>query len=170
VSYRRPGDELIGLTRAILYSGAASVLVSLWSVDEVSTSILMRRFYQGLVDGEGKAVALQRAQLAVRDMTLAEVIAYCETLRPERDGPTLRLIGLDIADMAYRARDFATALTGYQRLAAVQDITTAERAGLAAAMTRCRRAIRVGSVPDYSARPFADPYYWAPFVLVGDWR
>ncbi len=56
------GEGLIGLTRAFMYAGASSVLVSLWSVDE-STAALMKIFYQNLKDGMSKAEALQRAKL-----------------------------------------------------------------------------------------------------------
>ncbi|MFC1983130.1 CHAT domain-containing protein, partial [Chloroflexota bacterium] len=43
---RSPGDELIGLTRAFLYAGSPSVIVSLWSVDARSTLELMLEFYE----------------------------------------------------------------------------------------------------------------------------
>jgi CHAT domain-containing protein len=41
---QKPGDELIGLTRAFLYSGIKSVMVSLWSVSADSTLKLMESF------------------------------------------------------------------------------------------------------------------------------
>jgi CHAT domain-containing protein len=170
ITRRGPGDELVGLTRAIIYSGAASLVVSLWSVDEISTSILMQRFYKGLLGGEGKVLALQHAQVALRDMTLAQVVSHCEALRPQQQGKGGRLLDLDLANLAYRAGDFAKALAEYEKLRARANLTEAERTGLTAAITRCRRALRHGRLPDYGAHPFADAYYWAPFVLVGDWR
>ena len=60
---RSPGDELIGLTRAFLYAGAPSVVVSLWSVDAQSTHELMLEFYKQLKNGADKATALQKAQI-----------------------------------------------------------------------------------------------------------
>jgi CHAT domain-containing protein/tetratricopeptide (TPR) repeat protein len=65
------GDELVGLTRALLYAGTRSVLVSLWSVDDKSTEQLMTGFYRRLYDDTGnkiraKAVALQAAILEMR--------------------------------------------------------------------------------------------------------
>ena len=74
VNDRRAGDELIGLTRALIYAGAPSVLVSLWRVDDLSTLILMDAFYDGLAHGLNKAEALQQAQCRV--MTLDEAAAY----------------------------------------------------------------------------------------------
>ena len=59
---RKPGDELIGLTRAFLYAGTPSVVVSLWSVDAKSTQELMLEFYKLLKKGRDKATALQEAQ------------------------------------------------------------------------------------------------------------
>lgn len=53
---------MIGLTRAFLYAGAPSVIVSLWSVDVRSTQELMLEFYTLLKKGVDKATALQEAQ------------------------------------------------------------------------------------------------------------
>lgn len=57
------GDELIGLMRAFLYAGAASLVLSLWAVDDRSTGHLMTDFYRSLAGGETKAAALRRAQM-----------------------------------------------------------------------------------------------------------
>ena len=43
-----PGDDLLGLTRAFLYAGASSLIVSLWSPDAVSTKDMMSNFYNAL--------------------------------------------------------------------------------------------------------------------------
>ena len=61
------GDELVGLTRAFFFAGTPSVVASLWSVDDESTSLLMERFYAHLKGGMGKAQALRQAQLDVRE-------------------------------------------------------------------------------------------------------
>ncbi len=82
------GEGMVGLTRAFMYAGTPSVLVSLWSVSDVSTSTLMGEFYRNLVKQKlSKTEALRKAQLS--------------------------LLG---------------------------------------------------------NKKFAHPFYWAPFVLVGDWR
>ncbi|NIN65131.1 MAG: CHAT domain-containing protein, partial [Anaerolineae bacterium] len=59
------GDELVGFSRAFLYAGAASLLMSLWRVDDQATAHLMDRFYQGLLDGLRKPAALRQAQLSL---------------------------------------------------------------------------------------------------------
>ncbi len=53
------GDDLVGLQRAFMKSGAASVLSSLWSVADESTSTLMIDFFREFRDGKDKAAALQ---------------------------------------------------------------------------------------------------------------
>ena len=99
------GDELAGLSQALLYAGASSLLVSLWSVDALTTAFLMVDFYRRLWDESGNkktdtATALREATLALRK---GELLPPAEGLAAE---------GLDPSD----------------------------------------------------------PYYWAPFILVGDWR
>ncbi len=98
------GDELAGLSQALLYAGASSLLVSLWSVDALTTASLMVDFYRRLWDESGNkktdtAAALREATLALRKGELkGELLPPAEGLDP------------------------------------------------------------------------SDPYYWAPFILVGDWR
>jgi tetratricopeptide (TPR) repeat protein len=60
-----PGDEQMGLPRALLYAGARSVLQTLWRVDDETTAQLMEQFYSGLAAGLGRARALRCAQLDV---------------------------------------------------------------------------------------------------------
>jgi CHAT domain-containing protein len=50
--------------RALLYAGAASLVLTLWTVEDRSTAGLMQRFYQGLAQGQRKGSALRQAQLA----------------------------------------------------------------------------------------------------------
>jgi len=59
------GDELMGLSRAFLYAGASSLLLSLWKVEDRSTASLMGAFYAALRLGHSKGAALRQAQLAL---------------------------------------------------------------------------------------------------------
>lgn len=56
------GDELLGLMRAFLYAGAASVLLSQWTVQDRTAAQLMESFYGKLMEGWTKGAALQYAQ------------------------------------------------------------------------------------------------------------
>ncbi len=57
------GEGVIGLTRAFMFAGASSVMVSLWQVSDRSTADLMIRFYQHLNRKQSKTEALRRAKL-----------------------------------------------------------------------------------------------------------
>ena len=59
------GDELLGLMRAFLYAGAASLVLSLWTADDQYTRALMERLYSELAAGCRKGEALRRAQLSL---------------------------------------------------------------------------------------------------------
>ena len=60
------GDDLMGLTRGFLYAGSSSIVASLWKVDDLATSYLMIRFYQGMQKTD-KRNALRKAQLETRE-------------------------------------------------------------------------------------------------------
>ena len=60
------GEGMVGLTRAFMYAGTPTVLVSLWSVSDVSTATLMGEFYRNLVKEKlSKTDALRKAQLSL---------------------------------------------------------------------------------------------------------
>jgi len=60
------GDEVVGLNRAFLYAGTPSVIATLWSVQDNTTALLMKRFYTHLRSGIALAQALRQAQIEVR--------------------------------------------------------------------------------------------------------
>ncbi len=57
------GEGLIGLSRAFLYAGASNLLVSLWSVSDASTALLMERMYANILKGKTLAESLQQAKV-----------------------------------------------------------------------------------------------------------
>ena len=61
------GDELVGLSRAFLYAGTRAVIVSLWKVDDISTSMLMTKFHQYVKEGRSAVEALSMAQRAMME-------------------------------------------------------------------------------------------------------
>ena len=61
------GDELVGLTRGLLYAGARSVVTSLWNVQDESSSFFAREFLRAVSRSRHKAEALQAAVQAVRE-------------------------------------------------------------------------------------------------------
>lgn len=66
------GEGLMGMTRAFLYAGTPSVVVSLWQVADAQAPDLMRRFYEALDRKGDKAEALRQAKLEkIRERTYA---------------------------------------------------------------------------------------------------
>jgi len=67
VSSTLGGDEMAGLSQAMLYAGAQSLLVSLWNVDDAATAYLMSHFYEGWRGmGLDKPTTLWQAMSATR--------------------------------------------------------------------------------------------------------
>jgi CHAT domain-containing protein len=61
------GDELVGLNRGFLYAGAATLVQSLWRIEDQATAELMTSFYRELVKGSPAGAALREAQRAYLD-------------------------------------------------------------------------------------------------------
>ncbi len=53
----------MGLAGVAVRSGALSTVATLWRVNDESTAVLMKNFYQNLENGLDKAEALRQAQL-----------------------------------------------------------------------------------------------------------
>ena len=112
------GAKIGSLGEIAQKNGAHSVIVTLWSVNDSSTSLLMRDFYARwqAQPNAGKGAALRQAQRA--------------------------LLGVEGATINDKAR-------GPNREADADEAPTFVRD------------------PNH---PFAHPFYWAPFTLVGNWR
>ena len=59
-------EGVIGIARAFLASGARSVLVTLWAIEDEATEKFMRRFYRHLVDGDSVSECLHQAMKWLR--------------------------------------------------------------------------------------------------------
>lgn len=62
------GEGLVGLSQSFLVAGARQVAVSLWAIDDRSTSELMVAFYRAMLqDGLSPAAALRAAQIRMQE-------------------------------------------------------------------------------------------------------
>jgi CHAT domain-containing protein len=84
-------DEVVGLSSGFLYAGCNSVIGTLWTVNDLSTSLLMGEFYRLLKQQEQTqpstdvALALKQAQQWLRQLTCAEAVAKLQRLVPSLD-------------------------------------------------------------------------------------
>lgn len=58
------GEGVMSLARSFMYAGTPSLIVSLWQVNDNSTAIIMKLFYQNILEGMPKDQALSVAKLA----------------------------------------------------------------------------------------------------------
>ena len=83
-------SEYVGLPSAFLYAGCSSIVSSLWSVDEKATAFLLIKFYENLLGQLAEkselnvAIALNQAQLWLRDVTVAELQKWASELKLEK--------------------------------------------------------------------------------------
>jgi CHAT domain-containing protein/tetratricopeptide (TPR) repeat protein len=130
--FQRLPDEALGLPSALLEAGVGAVLAALWPVEDVAATVLISKFYSGLLGGDDgqspmrPAAALQAAQTWLATATTTAVKAL-------------------IAECLEGAA--SSALVDSERL---QDAVT-------------NRFIGYGD----DESPFAEPLFWAPFILVG---
>lgn len=136
----RPGDELFGFMRALIYAGTPSVVMSLWKVADISTELFMVRFYERLKLGDTKVEALQKAQLYIKSLTAGEAKVYYENK----------------VSKSAASDDFHQQQANEANQFIYRELLKAEG----------REGHPVGL--DYQI--FDHPYYWAPFILVGDWK
>ena len=79
---RRAPDEYLGLPAGFLRAGAPAVVSTLWEVNDLSTMLVMERFYRHHLDNAlAPDVALRQAQRWLRDVTQAELGDFFERYR-----------------------------------------------------------------------------------------
>jgi CHAT domain-containing protein/tetratricopeptide (TPR) repeat protein len=92
-------SDYTGIAAALLRAGAPAVIATLWNVNDLASSLLMRRFYVELLGGgHSAAKALRRAQLWLRDATVADLSSHDSSLANDR---RWRLLSVDYQDRPY---------------------------------------------------------------------
>ncbi len=131
-------DEYIGLPSGFLFAGSPSVVSSLWTVNDLSTSFLMIKFYEILFNPNlniSVAVALKQAQNWLQNLTVKE------------------------AEENLESQTFQRVLIRLQQTLSSGDLFELEDA-IASLQTKWKTM----SPED---KPFNNPFYWAGFVASG---
>ena len=66
-------EGVVGMARAFLGSGARSVFVALWAIEDKATEQFMSRFYEHLIRGESASESLHQAMKWMRDNGFPEL-------------------------------------------------------------------------------------------------
>ncbi|GCF08497.1 CHAT domain-containing tetratricopeptide repeat protein [Dictyobacter arantiisoli] len=145
-------DEAHSLAVAMLQAGAQAVIAAQWAVDDKATYLLMVRFVQEWfphLEQEPPVMALTRAQTWLRCVTNAELAVWYRTM-PMATGfvPMTRLPEQHITRSWQRITVRGRSLRWHDDDAQVIVRLDAEK-------------------EDPFAQPYADPYYWAGFQVIG---
>jgi len=78
VDFNNTSDEYISLPSGFLYAGSSSVVSSLWTVNDLSTSLLMIKFIQNLqaVRDISVPLAMNQAQQWLRDASVEDLLKW----------------------------------------------------------------------------------------------
>ncbi|MGF1672730.1 MAG: CHAT domain-containing protein, partial [Rivularia sp. (in: cyanobacteria)] len=76
--YTSTSDEYIGLPSGFIRAGAASIVSSLWAVDDFSTAILMIKFYENIPNSNNMPIALNHAQKWLRQVTQNDLLQWID--------------------------------------------------------------------------------------------
>ena len=145
-------NEFAGLPAAFLQLGAGGVLATLWPVNDLSTALLVARFYD-LHRGQGlaPALALRQAQDWLRGAGPQDLRDYVRTAVVDRRLPVVLSESLELAMRAARR---SKGMIGSQQERSKSAPQTDASVG--------RSPADLDSAP-----PFAHPYYWSGFALTG---
>jgi CHAT domain-containing protein len=80
----KTSDEYIGLPFGFLLAGSPSIVSTLWEVDQVTSTLLLMRFYENL-ESMSTVTALNEAQQWLRNMTSEGLEALLKDLKPQID-------------------------------------------------------------------------------------
>jgi tetratricopeptide (TPR) repeat protein len=131
-------EGYVGFAQALILAGSRSVCLSLWKVDDTATALLMNRFYENLL---GKRDGLKGP------MGKADALAEAKSW----------LRGLSRDEAAQRAAKMSDGVARGKR-PKLPPVLPAE----------AKEAETREKASTDRDRPYAHPYYWAAFVLIGD--
>lgn len=134
---QEPGGGYVGFAQALLLTGAQSVCLSCWDVNDPSTALFMSSFYQNMMSATEpgtKAAALQQAKRWLGHLSYDEQV---------------RLLG----SRQFVAADFVMADGDLVR-------------GKGRPQNYVPKANRLP--PSTTDHPFDHPYFWAPFIFIGE--
>jgi CHAT domain-containing protein/tetratricopeptide (TPR) repeat protein len=149
-------NEMIGIAAGFLQAGAAGVIASLWKVNDQATYLLMSRFMQLFLDPAHRdwtpAYCLAAAQRWLREEATNKILATYDPARLEGTQQTGRDQPATFSNLEHTSVAMGALERPYSKLYPLEKIQFQARK-------------RMQSEPE--ALPYADPFYWAAFVMIG---
>jgi CHAT domain-containing protein len=130
------------------------VLCTRWEARDLVSLLIRDHFYTALQQGRPPAQALRDAQIAVRELTGQQLAAQIERW------DTTGHVALETDPL--NDRELVTREPAELDLGTIRDMWRGQAPELIAAFDQ--PAVQPSTL---ETRPFADPLFWAPFMLVG---
>ena len=157
-------DEALGLAAGFLQAGAAGVIASLWAVDDQATYLLMSRFAQVYLDPRRKwppARALAEAQHWLCEEATNSILMTFDPLKEIVAATASAQLQAEVAEIVAQKEREAAVPAGL--VSGVRSLRYSHKSRLAE--VRLQATARAMQEPD--ALPYADPIFWAGFVVTG---
>jgi CHAT domain-containing protein len=158
IDVRQVPDEVIGLAAGFLQAGAAGVIASLWAVDDRATYLLMSRFAQLYLDPQrtwSPARALAEAQRWLCEEATNKVLMTYDPVEGVGAGKAFI--------QAQKGESVPANSEGEFAVSRLRSLRYSHNAGLA----EVHLAATMRALQEPDALPYADPAYWAAFVVTG---
>lgn len=174
------GDEMEGLASAFLLAGAEAVLVSLWAVDDLAATLFMSELYRTLSATRmgSVAAAVRSTQRFVQQIGFGQLTAWCRAGLMDAK-PTEGELWSKRLSTATRALRMAGAVDASIECAEILDVSGTfgeptfdhnEDKNWLARISQAAERLHDEALTSeilFEYRPFEDPYYWAPWKLIG---
>jgi CHAT domain-containing protein/Tfp pilus assembly protein PilF len=152
------GAEVEGLGAAVQKAGAKSVLASLWEVSDRSTAQLMQHFY--------------RLRSATSGVSISSLSTSSVSTSSPSSASGVNTSNTSVTSASALQQAQWLLITGQGTIAGSTTVNASEsetRGASAAARSGSSTASAAPAFITDPSRPYAHPFYWAPFVLMGNW-
>jgi CHAT domain-containing protein len=156
-------DDIATLTTGFLCIGARSVQSTLWSVDDIVTSLFDIFYHQERRDGIDRPTSLKRAQIRLRELSGTEFsLSHYPSL--EAFVNSHQTSALEALDAQMNELDAEIEVTSEDEKRQQLEVEFARLQRRYTALENLPKTLKAYCQQE---RPFAHPFYWAAFVCQG---
>lgn len=153
-------DDILTLATGFLCAGARSVISTLWSVDDVATSIFSIIYHQNRKQGLNRPQSLQQAQIQLRTMTGETLAKTYKPLLEPMLSEKLKYSTTKRKELDKERSQFSNDSVERKNLDSEHDKWNI----ICRRTSDTKKLLQNFCTQEY---PFENPYYWAAFVCHG---